>query len=409
MRKALPWIVVAVLVVGALTAATYLRPLALIGTSKVLDMFIPLSGAPEPIGSADLSGSGPGALLSATTMPGVTSTFTGQGIRAARVVYHSTSGDTGAPTVVSGAVLTPLGQAPKGGWPVVALGHGTLGIDNNCGPSLSPTLMNLLPIAKVVINLGYAVALADYQGLGVKGVHPYSDARTAGLNMIDAVRAARHVFGDISTTWAAFGDSQGGAAAWAADEQAEPYAPELNLVGAVAVAPAADISGLVAKSQTGTLTSEQRPVLQALIESLARLHPDLNRDEYRHGGASRYWNVLTDCSAGAAYKRAVAAGQLGPRDFLPVSPDAAQRLQNLLQAWAIPQRRLTAPLYVWYGGQDPFIDSAWTKAAIGRACSLGGTVTAEFDPQGGHNPPAAQEMLDWMADRFAGKKVTNDC
>jgi hypothetical protein len=157
------------------------------------------------------------------------------------------------------------------------------------------------------------------------------------------------------------------------------------------------------------LTTEQRPVLQALIESLARLHPDLNRDDYRHGGAARYWNVLTDCGSDAAYKRAVAAGQLGPRDFLPVSPDAAQRLQNLLQAWAIPQRRLTAQLYVWYGGQDPFIDAAWTKAAIGRACTLGGTVTTEFDPRGGHNPPAAQEMLDWMADRFAGKKVTNDC
>lgn len=94
----------------------------------------------------------------------MTSTFDGQGIRAARVVYHSTSGDTGAQTVVSGTVLTPLGQAPKGGWRVVGLGHGTLGIDNNCGPSLSPTLMNLLPIAKVVINLGYAVALPDYQG-----------------------------------------------------------------------------------------------------------------------------------------------------------------------------------------------------------------------------------------------------
>ena len=121
MRKALPWIVVAVLVVGGLTAATLLRPLVLVGASKALDMFIPLSDAPAPIGSADLSGSGPGTLLSATTMPGVTSTFNGQGIRAARVVYHSTSGDTSAQTVVSGTVLTPLGQAPKGGWPVVAL------------------------------------------------------------------------------------------------------------------------------------------------------------------------------------------------------------------------------------------------------------------------------------------------
>ncbi|MDR3663932.1 MAG: lipase family protein [Mycobacterium sp.] len=409
MRKALPWIVVSVIVVAGLTAATYLRPLALIGASKFMDMFIPLSGAPAPIGSADLAGSGPGTLLSATTMPGVTSTFDGQGVRAARVVYRSTEGDTGAQSIVSGSVLVPDGKAPKDGWPVVALGHGTLGIDNNCAPSLSPTLMNLLPIAQVVIKLGYAVALPDYQGLGVKGIHPYSDARTAGLNMIDAVRAARHVFGDVSTTWAAFGDSQGGAAAWAANEQAGPYAPELKLVGAVAISPAADITGLVAKSQAGNLTTEQRPVLQALIESLARLHPDLNRDDYRHGGAARYWNVLSDCSSAGAYKRGVAAEQLGPRDFVPVNQAAYDQLQNLLQAWAIPQRRLTAPLYVWYGGQDPYIDAGWTRAAIGRACALGGPVTITFDPKGEHNPTEAQAMLDWMADRFAGKQVTNDC
>lgn len=409
MRKALPWIVVSVIVVAGLTAATYLRPLALIGASKFMDMFTPLSGAPAPIGSADLAGSGPGTLLSATTMPGVTSTFDGQGVRAARVVYRSTEGDTGAQSIVSGSVLVPDGKAPKDGWPVVALGHGTLGIDNNCAPSLSPTLMNLLPIAQVVIKLGYAVALPDYQGLGVKGIHPYSDARTAGLNMIDAVRAARHVFGDVSTTWAAFGDSQGGAAAWAANEQAGPYAPELKLVGAVAISPAADITGLVAKSQAGNLTTEQRPVLQALIESLARLHPDLNRDDYRHGGAARYWNVLSDCSSAGAYKRGVAAEQLGPRDFVPVNQAAYDQLQNLLQAWAIPQRRLTAPLYVWYGGQDPYIDAGWTRAAIGRACALGGPVTITFDPKGEHNPTEAQAMLDWMADRFAGKQVTNDC
>lgn len=85
MRKALPWIVVAVLVVGGLTAATYPRPLARPGPRSCPDMVILPSGAPEPIGSADLAGSGLGT-LSATTMPGVTSTFTGQGIRAARCI-----------------------------------------------------------------------------------------------------------------------------------------------------------------------------------------------------------------------------------------------------------------------------------------------------------------------------------
>jgi hypothetical protein len=34
-----------------------------------------------------------------------------------------------------------------------------------------------------------AVAATDYQGLGAPGVHPYLDAKTAGFNVIDSVRA----------------------------------------------------------------------------------------------------------------------------------------------------------------------------------------------------------------------------
>ena len=42
------------------------------------------------------------------------------------------------------------------------------------------------------------MAFADYR-VGAPGVHPYTDARTAGLNMIDAVRALRHTYPDVST------------------------------------------------------------------------------------------------------------------------------------------------------------------------------------------------------------------
>ena len=103
---------------------------------------------------------------------------------------------------------------------MIALGHGTTGIDEPCAPSLSESLLGLsTPVAGFVLN-GYAVALPDYQGLGSAGVHPYTDARTAGLNMIDSVRALRHTFKNVSNRWAAVGGSQGGGAAWAADEQA---------------------------------------------------------------------------------------------------------------------------------------------------------------------------------------------
>jgi pimeloyl-ACP methyl ester carboxylesterase len=409
MRRAVPWVGVALVLVAEIVAVAMLLPYVQPTVLQVLDTFPSTGGPPIPVATADLTGQGPGSLVSATTMPGVTRTFEGRGLEAARVVYRSTSGDTGAQTVVSGSMFLPKSKAPAGGWPVVAFGHGTLGIDNPCAPSLAPDLSSYIGLVRVLIKLGFAVAFPDYQGLGTKGIHPYSDSKTAGLNMIDAVRALNRTFPDISNRWGALGGSQGGGAAWAADEQAAGYAPELTLVAAAATSPPTDLSGLVDKAQEGKLTIEQGAVMQAIIESLARLHPDLNRDEYRHGTAKEYWNVMSACSDDTAYQRAQAIKRLGPDDFAPHNADAAIQLRDLLQKWAIPQKPLSAPLYVWYGGQDVFIDAAWTAAGIQRACELGGSITIDFDPNGGHNPATGQAVLDWITDRFAGKPAANDC
>lgn len=409
LRATALWAGVVILVVVGIVAAINLQPIATVVVSRFLNQFPSSGGPPVPVQTADLTDTGPGSLITATTMPGVTRTIEGRDLVAARVVYRSTSGDDDSPTVVSGSVFTPRGQAPAGGWPVVAFGHGTLGIEGRCAPSLSPSLLNLVNVVRVLAGRGYAVALPDYQGLGVKGVHPYSDSATAGRNMIDAVRALRRTFPDVSERWAAMGDSQGGGAAWAADELAATYAPDLQLVGALASSPSADLTGLVDKAEQGTLTAQQRPVMQMVIESLARLHPDLDRDDYRRGAAAHYWNVLSDCSAAGAYRRAGAIKELGGADFAPRDPQAADRLRGYLRDWALPQTPLSAPLYVWYGGKDPYIDAAWTTEAIERACALGGVITVRFDPTAGHNPANALNMLDWMADRFAGKPAPDDC
>jgi hypothetical protein len=97
----------------------------------------PDAGSAELIVGADLSGSGPGSLVSASKMPDFERTTYAMSMRSARVVYRSTSGDDGSPTEVSGTVFTPLEQPPPGGWPVVSVGHGTLGWQEDCGPSLS--------------------------------------------------------------------------------------------------------------------------------------------------------------------------------------------------------------------------------------------------------------------------------
>ena len=402
-------LVVAIVAAGLAVVASA-SPLLLTVGAKVYDQFFTaIDGPPSTIGSADTSGAGPGSLVSATTMPGLASTIEARGLQAARVVYRSTSGDDGSPTVVSGSVFTPRGTPPAGGWPVVAFGHGTVGIEPPCGPSLTDSLDGQINVVVVLANLGYAVAVPDYQGLGAKGIHPYLDARTAGLNLIDAVRALKRTFPQVTNRWAAFGDSQGGAAAWAANEQAKTYAADLDLVGAVALSPSADVVGLVAKAEQGTLTPDQRPAMQLLIESLARLHPEINRDDYRRGAARQYWNALSVCVGDPSAARAEGAKRLLGTDFVPASPAAADRLTGPLQAWALPQKPLTAPLSVSYGGRDPLIDAQWTTDAIKRSCAQGGEITIAFDPQKGHEGADIVGQVQWMADRFAGKPAPNDC
>jgi hypothetical protein len=375
----------------------------------IMDHFKDASSETSQIATAHIGGSDPGSLVSATTMDALNRAPDSGLWQSARVLYRSTSGDTGQPTVVSGSMYIPKTPAPEGGWPVVAFGHGTTGIDEPCAPSLSPSLLNMTVWVVSLIKKGYAVAFTDYQGLGAPGVHPYTDSKTEGLNVIDSVRALRHTFPDVSNRWAAFGGSQGGGAVWGADEQAATYAPELNLVGVLAMSPAADVSGIVDKAMTQTMTADQAPAWFPLVEVLARLHPDLNRDDYRSGAAAKYWDILTSCSGPKSLDRNTAAEQLKDTDFMPRTPQAADRLRTLLKQWALPQKPLSAPLSIVYGGQDKLIDPQWTTDAIARACALGGTIVWDLQPDKDHGNVDISSQWDWLADRFAGKPVHNEC
>jgi pimeloyl-ACP methyl ester carboxylesterase len=227
--------------------------------------------------------------------------------------------------------------------------------------------------------------------------------------MIDAVRALGHTFKNVSNRWAALGHSQGGAAAWAADEQARQYAPDLNLVGAVALAPAADVTGLVDKAEAGTLTQDQRLAFTVVVESLARRFPDVNRDDYRRGVVMQSWDVLTACAGPLVEQRPEAATRVAPTDIEPATPAAAARLREPLARWALPQKPLSAPMYVVYGSSDTLIDAQWTTDAIARACSLGGTIEWDLQAGKGHGDIDFGEALTWIVERFAGSPVANEC
>ncbi len=138
-------------------------------------------------------GSTPGSVVAASDYGDLTVPMKLVQAKGASITYMSTDPD-GRPIRVTGTSFVPGGTPPVGGWPVVALAHGTTGIDEACAPSRSPELGGLLTIAQSLVGAGYAVAVPDYQGLGAPGAHPYLDSVTAGRDVLDAVRATRTVF-----------------------------------------------------------------------------------------------------------------------------------------------------------------------------------------------------------------------
>ncbi|MEH3157019.1 MAG: alpha/beta hydrolase [Gordonia paraffinivorans] len=353
-------------------------------------------------------GSTPGSVVAASDYGDLTVPMKLVKAKGASITYVSTDPD-GRPIRVTGTSFVPGGTPPQGGWPVVALAHGTTGIDEACAPSRSPELGGLLTIAQSLVGAGYAVAVPDYQGLGAPGVHPYLDSLTGGRDVLDAVRATRTVFGSVSPRWAGYGSSQGGGVIWAANEESASYAPDLQPLGVVAAAPAADVVGLVDKSLAGTLTSDQGPSLQLFIEAAARSHPDIVRDQYRSARAAQLWDTLSSCSGAAAAQRPAAIAALRPGDIMPRSPEATTRLRDLLESYALPKRTASAPMLVLFGDADTFIDPAWTRDAVRRACALGDTIESSEQPGKGHADVDITSALPWLRDRFAGAPAPSNC
>jgi acetyl esterase/lipase len=359
---------------------------------------------------ADYADDGPGSLKSAEELLTIDRRISAISSVAARVVYASTSGVDGSPTEVSGTVFAPQGVAPDGGWPVIAYGHGTTGVLPDCGPSTDPGLLGSSPIVTALVRSGYVVTVSDYQGLGMEGTyHPYLDARTAGNNLIDSVRAAQKLIPDTSDRWASFGGSQGGQAAWAANELAISYGAGLEMLGSVSLVPAADITGLARAAAEGTLTADQKPLLQWVLVGLSRSYPDMDLDDYRRGIVKERWDELSACGGVLAADRTAVAAQIGDDDLKPSTPEAERVLEGYLREMSLPQANAAAPMLVLYGGKDTLVSQEWTDGAIAAGCARGDSIQPILQPEAGHADIDGAAAFAWLSDRFAGEPALDYC
>jgi hypothetical protein len=369
-------------------------------------------GAPV-LPPADMSGEGPGTLVKAEPLKNTVG-FDTVDATAVRMVYRSTSGLDNRPTQVSGVVVVPPGEPPAGGWPVLSVGHILTGVNARCAPSLAAELGGYAAILSFFASTGYVVAMSDYEGLGVDGFqHMPLQAATLGNNLIDSVRAARRIVPTASTRWAAYGIGQGALAAWAAADRASTYGQGLEMVGAVAVSPLANMSGMADAAERGALPRELYYLYLSVLDSLAKKPAGVSWDDYTSPRVKGNVDVSARCAPldPAAVTQAVAA--LGPNDIRPRDAAAAARLRDEIANAAVPLDAggPAAPVLVVYATEDPTVPAAWIEDAVRTACQRSNPieVNRRIGDTNTSNDLVTQLALSWLKERFDGRRVSDVC
>jgi acetyl esterase/lipase len=221
-----------------------------------------------------------------------------------RLVLYRSTGSNGKPIAVSGSVAIPKGKKPKGGWPVITYGHGTVGIADACAPSRdsagSPAhsyISYVYPLLNRWLKAGFAVVQTDYQGLGTPGTHEFLNGSEEGRSMLDVVRAARKLDGSLSKRIGIAGHSQGGHAALWAASLAKSWTPELTVRGTVAFAPASHLEeqGRILPSLNSSL-GNLGAFAGLVMRSIDVTRPDLGiGSQLSDRSAALYPETLTEC------------------------------------------------------------------------------------------------------------------
>jgi acetyl esterase/lipase len=355
--------------------------------------------------AADLAGP-PGSIIRTEPRMGAP-----LGARAWRVLYRSTGLD-GRPIAVSGMIVVPLGQTSAGGRPVVAWAHPTSGIVPHCAPSEANFFFQQVQGLRDLVGRGYVVAATDYPGLGTPGPHPYLVGVSEGRAVLDIARAARALpDAGAGRRVALWGHSQGGQAVLYAAELARSYAPDLDVVGVAAAAPATDLGTLL---NDDLATSGGKNLLAMTLWSWSRYY-GAPLDQVVAADAVPTVNRL----AGVCLESPIdiepraAAGRKLQKSFLKVDDIlATEPWKKLLADNTIGTLPPSLPVFIAQGSKDPTVNPAVTAAYVKRLCQAGSRVATMIVPNAGHAwiaRTSASAAAAWMADRFAGAPAPTDC
>jgi pimeloyl-ACP methyl ester carboxylesterase len=327
-----------------------------------------------------------------------------------RFLYSSTDGLDGKTAIaVSGAIFIPSGTSPKGGWPLIAWAHGTVGIADICAPSFNVRSARDTAYLNHWLAQGYAIVASDYQGLGVNGGHPYLATRPAAYSVLDGIRAAQKARLKLSKKVVVVGQSQGGGAAFGIAGYAPSYAPELDISGTVATGtpyftpkrpPMVSNSNVVSPAFGLTLLAMY---LRVQVDPTFRPEDNMTLEGLRIFQMGR-----TGCFDAMA--KAVVEKHITRANAFHVEPLQLLADQYVLMSYAT--LKLKGPVFMGTGSKDEAALPAAQLRLRNDACAAGSVIEHHVYPNLDHQGTVNGSLEDstpFVKKAFAGETIAGNC
>jgi hypothetical protein len=333
-------------------------------------------------------------------------------INSTAIKYRSTTA-TGQATFMTGTLLVPKAAWTGGGArPIVGFAPGTQGLGDGCAPSKSIANNLYYESGNVqgLLDKGWAVAVADYEGLGTPGDHTYVIKDAEAHALLDLVRAAMRVpsSGVASNAPVGFwGYSQGGQSAAAVAELESTYAPELNVVGVAAGGIPADLA--VVAQHLNTDGNFWFTFLAMAAVGLDTAYPELNLDSYLNQAGR---DLMAQGRNACLTDGLLLGSGKHIEDLTTTNPLTTPAWQARINQQKLGSVGPKVPIYAYHGTSDEIIPYSQATALRDAWCAKGTKVQWKDYAFNDHllgEFSATGEVATWLAARFANQPLTPTC
>ena len=348
----------------------------------------------------------PGALLRSEPLKDV---ILPAGVRGWRILYATTVDDNTPATAVA-IVFAPTDPS-TGPRPVIAWEHATTGLLQKCMPSLLSAASKGIPERNRIVMAGWVVVATDYSFAEKGGPHPYLIGEGEARAALDSVRAARQMSElTLDKRMVVWGYSQGGHAALWTGIIGPRYAPELEIRGVAAIAPATNIKNIL--DMNVEMDKRFGPYLAL---SYSRFYPDITFEQALRPealDAARQIVNLCDFLPPEDQERIAALAATFEGPALATSSNKA--LQARLEQ-NTPDGPIQAPVVIAQGLSDIVVPPSATDAYVEERCAAGQRL--EYWTFAGRDhltiiqpgTPLEDLLIKWTTARFANEPQATGC